>query len=101
MVKEYNKEFNIVYIACHEAAINRNFNITTESMTEGIIEFKVGLSWFSYGEKFRIIITKINATATKVEVESKASAGIQVYDWGKNKNNINGFFETLSELLKK
>ena len=101
MVKGYNNEYNIVYIACHESAINLNFKITEESLTEGIIEFKIGMSLFSYGEKFKIVITKINASSTRVEVGSKVAASIQFIDWGKNKNNINSFFETLTELLKK
>ncbi|HTA83464.1 MAG TPA: hypothetical protein VK783_11035 [Bacteroidia bacterium] len=101
MVKKFKKAHNIVYVNCHEAALRLKFNITKESLTEGVIEFKVGWSLLSFGEKFRIIITEMTPSLTKVEVESEAAVKAQVIDWWKNDSNINSFFKTLTETLNR
>lgn len=100
MVKEFEKSYNVVYIKCHEAAINLNFNITKEDIVDGEILFKVGMTWLSWGEKFKILITNVGANLTRVEIASEAVFGLQVIDWGKNNENIQNFFKTLNELLK-
>ncbi|MCO5268983.1 MAG: hypothetical protein M9897_08830 [Brumimicrobium sp.] len=101
MVKEFQQTYNVVYIKCHEAAINLNFNITKEDISEGEILFKVGWSLWSFGEQFKIIITNVSTNLTKVEVASEAAFKAQIIDWGKNDKNVKAFFETLTELLKK
>jgi len=101
MVKEFEKSYNVVYIKCHEASINLNFKITKEDVYEGIILFKVGWSIWSFGERFKIVITKVGVNLTKVEVASEAAIKAQIVDWGKNKDNIRIFFETVTELLKR
>lgn len=101
MVKEFRNNYNIVYVNCHKAAIDLNFNIYKEDITEGIIAFKVGWTLWSFGEKFKIVITEIEPTQIKVEVASEAAIKAQIIDWGKNNSNINDFFQTLTELLKK
>ena len=100
MVREFEKSYNLVYIKCHEAAINLNFNITKEDIADGEILFKVGITWLSWGEKFKILITNGGTTRTRVEVASEAAFQAQLIDWGKNNENIKGFFQTLNELLK-
>lgn len=101
MFKEFEKPYNRVCVKCHEAAINLGFKITMEDISQGKILFKVGWSLWSFGEEFRINITNLNANLTKVEVASQAALSAQVIDWGKNKDNINSFFQTLTELLEK
>lgn len=100
MVKEFAKSYNEVYIKCHEAAIKLGFDITKEDISEGIILFKVGMSLFSWGENFKILITKKGENLTRVEIASEAAIGAQLIDWGKNNENIIFFNETLNEFLK-
>lgn len=100
MVKEIEKSYNVVYIKCHEAAINLNFKITKEDITEGVILFRIGWSLRSWGEKFKIVITSVNANRTRVEVASEAALQAQIIDWGKNNENINNFFQEVKNLLK-
>jgi hypothetical protein len=100
MVREFEKSYNEVYIKCHETAINLNFNIMKEDILEGIILFKVGLSLFSWGEKFKIVITDVGTNFTRVKITSEAAFEVQVVDWGKNNMNVLNFFKTLTELLK-
>lgn len=99
MVREFTKSYNLVYIKCHEAAINLNFNITKEDITDGEILFKVGMTWLSWGEEFKIIITNTGTNLTRVEVASEAAFQAQLIDWGKNNENIKNFFYVLNELL--
>lgn len=101
MIKEFEKSHNQVCVKCHEAAINLGFKITMEDISQGIILFKVGWSLWSFGEEFKVIITNPKSNLTKVEVASQAAINAQVIDWGKNKDNINIFFKTLTELLEK
>lgn len=101
MTKRFNKEHGVVYVACHETAQHLDFKITREDIIDGIIDFKIGMSLLSFGEKFRITITEIENKVTEVTVGSQAAVAIQIIDWGKNKGNINDFFELLSERLSK
>lgn len=100
MVKEFANPYNVVYIKCHEAAINLNFNITKEDIAGGEILFKVGMTLLSWGEFFKILITNVSTNLTRVEVASEAAFQAQLIDWGKNNENIKDFFKTLTELLK-
>lgn len=100
MIKEFDKSYNLVYIKCHEAAINLNFKITEEDITDGIILFKVGMSWTSWGEKFKIVITSVNANLTRVEIASEAAFQAQLIDWGKNNENVTNFFQEVHKLFK-
>lgn len=100
MVKEFEKSYNIVYIKCHEAAINLDYEITKEEITEGVILFNVGISWSSWGEKFKVAITTVNANLTRVEVASEVAFEAQVIDWGKNNENVKIFFREVNNLLK-
>jgi hypothetical protein len=101
MIKEFSKEYTAVYINCHESAINLGFKIYSEDINSGVIKFKVPWSLFSFGEEFQILITKKNDSKTIVEVASEGTVGLQIIDWGKNNKNINKFFETITQLLKK
>lgn len=100
MKKEFPKPYNEIYIRAHEAAINLKFEITKEDINEGIINFSVGMSIWSFGENFKISITKDSDYKTTVEVLSDVTFKIQIFDWGKNDNNIQLFFSELSRLLK-
>lgn len=100
MIKEFKKEYNIVYVNCHKATLHLGFKVFKESINEGIIKFRVKASIWSFGEDFKIIITSKSALYTTVEVTSDGSVGLQVIDWGKNKRNVNDFFETLTSSLK-
>ncbi|MCU0422807.1 MAG: hypothetical protein MUC81_08360 [Bacteroidia bacterium] len=99
MVKEFKKSYNLVYIKCHEAAINLNFKVKYEDIAEGIILFDVGMSLISWGEKFKIVITSVTPNLTRVEIASEAAFSLQIIDWGKNNENISKFFEELNSLF--
>ena len=98
MKKEIAKPYDITYIKAIEAARNCNFNIKSESLTDGIISFKVRISIWSWGETFYIKFTKVEQNLTQIEVSSQNN---QVGSWGKHEQNISDFFSNLNSLLKK
>ena len=100
MKNEYNSPFSIVYVNCHKTTIQLGFKILNEDINKGIIQFRVKASLWSFGEDFTIKINQIGSS-TLVEVNSEPSVGLQFFDWGKNKKNIDLFFMTLTELLGK
>jgi hypothetical protein len=100
MERILNASYTSVYINCHQAAKQLEFKIFKEDIATGIILFKIGWSLWSFGEEFRITIESEGKNTTKVTIGSESSIGAQVYDWGKNKDNIILFFETLSLLMK-
>lgn len=99
MKREFKRPFNIVYVNCHKTAINLGFNIYKEDVNDGFIKFKIGASLWSFGEHFTVLINELSGSTT-VEVKSEGSVGLQIYDWGKNKKNIEQFFETITEQLR-
>lgn len=90
MKKEIAKPYDITYIKALEAARNCDFAIESESLTDGIISFKVGASFWSWGETFFIKLTKVEPYLTCVEVASK---NFQISTFGKHEQNIKTFFQ--------
>ncbi|MBK7129072.1 MAG: hypothetical protein IPM74_03720 [Crocinitomicaceae bacterium] len=100
MKKVFKNSYNIVYVNCHKTAIQLGFKINKEDIGTGIIKFKIGASLWSFGENFVVQISEMK-NETVVEVSSEGKVGLQIYDWGKNKENIEQFFETITEQLSK
>lgn len=100
MEKQFEKSYMTVYGKCLETTRNLNFKIDTENIDTGLIEFNVGWSFWSWGEKFKITITELAPSKTKVNVSSESSASFQVYDWNKNNENVKNFFKELKKLLQ-
>jgi hypothetical protein len=95
------REFNYNY------SYDKMFNLSTDSIKEsgfsikevdrvnGLIIAKSGLTWKSYGEKIRVYF-KDTGEGTQIKMTSKA---YQLFDWGKNEDNINKFFYILNYKL--
>lgn len=101
MTKHFNREYGAVYVGCLETARALEFEITTEEIDSGIIDFKVGMSLWSFGEKFRITINAVEPQLIEVTVGSQTAVQVQLIAWGKNKRNIENFFDLLTERLSK
>ncbi|MGP8214840.1 MAG: hypothetical protein ACLQQ4_04690 [Bacteroidia bacterium] len=98
MEKEFRVRYDLLYVKSLQAAEDMGFNITHESITEGLIKFKTGLTIFSWGGTVKIWIIKVNETTAKVSIDSTSDA--QLYTWGQNNKNKQGFMETLQQLLE-
>lgn len=68
-----------------------------ENNTDRIVYAKTQISWGSWGEK---IIIKINED-NSLNIKSKCSFPMQCFDWGKNKENVNGFIAVFNNLIDK
>ena len=86
-----------VYSATLLAARQCGFRIATENAKEGIIEASTGTSLWSWGETVNI---KVSSVSSGVEVTISSSAKAQLFDWGKSKENVNCFFQTLERYLE-
>jgi hypothetical protein len=98
MKKEIAKSYDITYINALEATKSCGFKIENESLTNGVITFKVGASIWSWGERFSVKLEKLNTNLTLVEVSSD---NFQLGSWGKHDHNVKSFFSTLETLLRK
>jgi len=71
------------------------FNIQEHNINEGYIKCRTKASLRSWGES--VIITIIERTSTQIEISVESSASAQLFDWGKSKDNIDLFFNTLEQ----
>ncbi len=61
---------------------------------------KCGFSMKSYGEKVEIKVTEIDDGQSLIEAESKCVDSDQLFDYGKNKKNLENLFGELKKQLK-
>lgn len=99
MEETFNKDHKIVYLNSLEATSQLGYNVIYENISEGVIKFKVKSSNISWGEIFTIKVTKIDDSKTHLVISS--STRFQLYDWGKNKKNMENFMTLLNSLFKK
>jgi hypothetical protein len=71
------------------------FNIQEQNISRGYIKCTTKASLWSWGECVLITITSINSAQTEISAESSPSA--QLFDWGKSKDNVDLFFNTLEQ----
>lgn len=98
MKEEIAKPYDITYVKALQATRDCGFKIENEEINSGLITFKVGISFASWGERFHVQLTKLEQYRTLIEVRSE---NFQIGSWGKHEKNINDFFTTLKNLLKK
>ncbi len=94
--ESYDLPYNQVYMACKRASRNLGWRITEFDKEEGYIEAKASVSLLSWGESIEINVWE-DEDETLVEVESRPTA--QLFDWGKNNENLDNFFEELEDIL--
>lgn len=91
----YNKTFEAVKKALEDC----KFSIRKADKKTGEIKASAGISFWSWGETLNISVSKVNKNKTKVSISSGVKA--QLIDWGKNKKNIDKFFDALDRRMKK
>jgi len=98
MEEEYKIKYELLYVRALHVAREMGFNITHESIDEGLIKFKTGMNWLTWGGTVKIWIRKESDTISKISIDSSSDA--QLYSWGQNNRNKKGFMETLRESLR-
>lgn len=75
-----------------EQAIKKSkFVVKSVDKSKGIILAKAKLNWLSWTENIRVEIKD----DSEVEVTSICAFPLQIYDWGKNKDNVNKIYRNL------
>lgn len=93
----YQIDYNVAYQIALDSA-NKCFNIQEQNISKGYIKCTTRSSLWSWGESILIRVLKIDLRQTKISIESSPTA--QLLDWGKSKDNINIFFNTLEQNLR-
>ena len=94
---QYKKEFSTEEIIDFIKITFQTSSFILENNTDRIVYAKTQISGASWGEK---IIIKINDD-NSLNIKSKCSFPMQCFDWGKNKDNVNGFIAAFSNVIKK
>lgn len=101
MTETYYKIFEYTYQRVYDAALlaamKCDFQIDAENANEGMIEASTKASLWSWGEGVNINISPVS-NGVKVTISSDAPG--QFFDWGKNMENVNGFFRRLERCLE-
>ena len=94
---QYKKEFSTEEIIDFIKITFQTSSFILENNTDRIVYAKTQISGASWGEK---IIIKINRD-NSLNIKSKCSFPMQCFDWGKNKDNVNGFIANFNNLINK
>ena len=94
---QYKKEFSNEEIIDFIKITFQTSSFILENNKDRIVYAKTQISGASWGEK---IIIKINRD-NSLNIKSKCSFPMQCFDWGKNKDNVNGFIAAFSNVIKK
>jgi hypothetical protein len=70
-------------------------SVTKADSAAGVIEATVGVSIWSWGEKMLITVVPKDG-GSFVTVESKSRVPLTLFDWGKNKRNVEKLLAQLS-----
>jgi hypothetical protein len=83
-----------IFQACLKAAQQCGFNVTASDPEAGQIAATTKMGVRSWGEKIAISVSADGRTDV-----SSTCRGIQLVDYGKNKQNVNAFLSGLTSLL--
>ena len=94
---QYKSEFSTEKIIDFIKNTIQTRSFILENNTDRIVYAKTQISGLSWGEK---IIIKKNED-NSLNIKSKCSFPMQCFDWGKNKENVNGFIAVFNNLIDK
>lgn len=93
--EQFANNYDQIFPKCQEAVYRSGFNLIKSDISSGHIEAKVGMGLRSFGENISI---QVDQKGTVV-VRSECAISTTMVDWGKNKDNVTKFFDSLSALL--
>lgn len=99
MQKTFDKKYNKVFDACHQALEAMDIEVSSSNKSKGIIHASTGSSLLSWGEEIEIKIDDISEYKTRVTVKSETQA--QLISWGKNDRNKEEIISKISKYLSK
>ena len=87
-------KFEDVYAAVERSLKLNSFEIRNRQ--DRYLEASAPVSFFSWGEHIKISLEP-SGEQTKVTIQSSPKA--QLFDWGKNEENVDRLFDTLNKIL--
>lgn len=78
---------------------NIDYNGEDHTSAGVVFKFDHGITATSWGEKITITITSVSPQQIGIEVFSKCSNPLQVFDWGKNKQIVCGILDYIAKML--
>jgi hypothetical protein len=91
--------FEQVYLVLGTALTNMGAKIKSADQTSGVLTASRGASLSSWGETITISPYR-TPRGCSLKIKSECSLPTQIFDWGKNSENINRFAIELSSLLQ-
>jgi len=91
--RNFDLERDLLLESAKVALEKSKFKIKAFDKTTGIIRAKTKLSWWSWTE---VVTVNINENS-ELQILSKCAFPMQIFDWGKNKQNVKKFFSNLKE----
>lgn len=85
MVQDFDLPRELLMEKMHEALKNTKFEILHADSQSGFIFASSSISWYSWGENIYI---EMEEKGQKTSVKITSACLMQLYDWGKNKKNI-------------
>ncbi|MEK6776404.1 MAG: hypothetical protein AABY87_05925 [bacterium] len=93
----YDIDYDIVFSKAIDTVIDMGWQIISTDKSTGIISFSTPTNLWTWGDNASIRVSKIGNG--KIRVDLSSSTQRQIYDWGRNKQNIEVFFSKLDALL--
>ena len=95
MHRQYVVSYDSLFVKCQEAVKFCGFNLQESDSLSGYIKVKARMSWKSVGEEIEL---RINYKGI-INVRSISVVPTTIFDYGKNKANVESLFSTLDMLL--
>lgn len=102
LVLPYNYEMSF-YLCMESISFLKSAYIKKADSKEGTIIVRVGMSWKSFGEKITFLIKPLGngeLPQTLVKIESKPVLPTTLYDYGKNRENVQTITQFLNVINK-
>jgi len=88
----------VVFDAVPRVLAKLHWNVERIDRPLGRFKVKIGMSLWTWGQTMFIDVSKIDDKSTRVHIYSEASG--QIFDWGKNRRDIDSFFHELKTTLR-
>ncbi|MCP4269696.1 MAG: hypothetical protein GY777_29680 [Candidatus Brocadiaceae bacterium] len=90
--------FDSAFDACIKSIDKiKKSKILEESRSNGKIDAKVGMTWKTFGDRIKFIVTRIDENNTEIEVSSRPAIRTTLVDYGKNLENV----QIIEDFIKK
>jgi len=91
--------FDAVWRATGDAIQAAGAKVKSSDPRAGRLTAQVALSFWSWGERVEVQLTRKGPSETTVSLESRSRFPLTLVDWGKNQRNVNAILQELQAIL--